>query len=422
MISNTANESRLSVMNFLSEAALDYPAAISFASGRPAENFFAIDAWLRAVSVYQHGVAATEGADAFSVGCRLAQYGRTSGKINDVISVQIAADHDIIARPEQIVVTSGCQEAIALCLQALCATPQDVALARNPTYIGVTGAADFARIPLVPVNVGDEGFVVSLRTCVTQLIDQGRRPRVLYLIPEFDNPTGEVLTIEERQATLDVCSQFNVVVLEDNPYGMFRFEGEALPAMAALDRHGCVIHLGTYSKTICPAVRVGFAVLPRTLFGDSDAVRILAAELSERKSFLTVNTSQLNQAMVAGILQTQGGTLENLIRPALEFYRLNRDVLLGELSKGFQAQPGMEWNTPQGGFFLTLHLPFEFGRAEMMHCAASFGVLITPMTFFSLDDSQRNQVRISYSNLKPQEIVAGVRRLSDYVNQRLHVQ
>src|ERR1700736_1457573 len=237
-------QSRLSVMNFLSEAALDYPNAVSFASGRPAQQFFDLDGWLHEIPRFRDHVVQQTGSNADTVGGLLAQYGRAAGIINELVAAQITADHGVTASSEQVVIMSGCQEALALCLQSLCRDPGDVALSRNPTYIGATGAAHCAGIALVPIDEHDgEDFPIALARSISAVLAQGRRPRALYLIPEFDNPTGVVMSEGDRLATLALCETHRIAVLEDNPYGMFRFEGTAPPALAALDEYGVVIHL-----------------------------------------------------------------------------------------------------------------------------------------------------------------------------------
>lgn len=412
--------SRLAVMNFLNEVSADFPQAISFASGRPAEAFFRLGRWLAAVPRYIDRIAQTGDLKTGAAEAVLAQYGRTAGMINALVAAQLGNDEGLGCAPEQVLITAGCQEALALCLAALCREEGDVILARNPTYIGVTGVADLAGIDLVPLPDSGAGrWSSSLRATVAMLQAGGKRPRALYLIPEFDNPTGEVMPFADRQEVLAVCAEQGIVILEDNPYGLFRFEGTRLPPLAAMDRHGCVIYLGTYSKTLCPAVRLGCAVLPATLFGDASAARALYADLAERKSFLTVNTSQLNQALVGGVLLEQGLSLAGLVPAPLAHYRRNRDVLIEELDKAFSDWRGaVSWNCPQGGFFLSLTLPFEFGQREVLECCDRFQVIPMPMQFFALDGSRRNQVRMAFSNIDPQTIATGIGRFARFVRER----
>lgn len=422
MVTNNSNGSqRLAVMNFLNEVAGDFPNAISFASGRPADAFFDLTRWLGAISAYQHHVAERRGIAFADAGRWLAQYGRTNGLINELIAAQLAADDGVQSDADQIIVTAGCQEAIALCVQALCGAPGDVIIARNPTYIGVTGVADLYGVGIVPLNSVVDGHLAGeLRDVIVRLRREGKTARALYLIPEFDNPTGSVISEAARRELLDVCAAERVVVLEDNPYGMFRFEGERAPPMQALDRAGSVIYLGTYSKTLCPTVRIGCAVVPPTLFGDVAASRALLAALGERKSFLTVNTSQLNQALVGGILLAEGGSLARQVAPQLDYYRANRDRLIGCLEAEFGGlDADIRWNRPEGGFFLTLALPFRFGRVEVLECANEHQVIPMPMSFFALDASQQRSIRIAFSNVRLDAIEQGVERLAGYVRRKI---
>ncbi|MGG1948157.1 PLP-dependent aminotransferase family protein [Trinickia sp. NRRL B-1857] len=405
-------------MNFLNEAANRYPTAISFASGRPAESFFSLERWLSAVPLFIDHMARENGFSVALAEKRLAQYGPTAGIIEALIAEQLRIDERIECEPERIIVTAGCQEALSLLIPALCRAPGDVILARNPTYIGATGVADFAGIEIVPVEpLAGEDWAHTLTRLAQELRRAGKTPRGLYLTPEFDNPTGTVLSELERRSIIAGCAEHRIVVLEDNPYGMFRFEGAATPAMAALDDVGCVVYLATYSKTLCPAVRVGAAVVPKRLFGSVGEADRLLAELGERKSFVTVNTSQVTQAIVGGVLLKQQCSLGTVIEGPRLHYRRNRDALLRALDLAFGAgHEGVAWNRPEGGFFLSLSLPFEFGRDETAACAREQGVIVMPMTFFTLDETHRKEVRLAFSNTDEGEIEAGVARLARYVD------
>lgn len=415
--------SRLEVMNFLNEVAADYPEAISFASGRPAQQFFDVDAWWAAPARFQRHHAEQLGIDAAEAGRLIMQYGRTAGLINPLIAEQLGHDDGVRCQPDQVVVTAGCQEAMALCLQVLCASPGEVLLVRDPTYIGATGAADLFGVEVVPLrSAGEDDLCDELREVAKRLAASGRRARALYVIPEFDNPTGRVLTARCRGRLIELCAEARIAVLEDNPYGMFRFEGESVPTMWSLDREGVVIYLATYSKTLCPAVRVGCAVVPGRLLGDVDAGRELAATLSARKSFLTVNTSQTNQAMLGGVLLAEEGSLRRRVAPALAFYRRNRDVLVDALERAFGADPRYRWNVPEGGFFLTLQLPFRFRQEELVACASRHGVIPMPMSYFSLSGANDRVVRLAFSNTDPDAIRQGVERLARYVGERAQEQ
>lgn len=418
---DAARASRLAVMNFLNEVALDHPKAISFASGRPAEAFFAIEQWMSRIDDFVAYYATSQGLSPQAAYNLLAQYGRTNGVIADLVAKQVANDERIACHGSQIVMTTGCQEAIALAVASLCTDENDVLLVRSPTYIGATGVADVQRVEIAAVSCADPGdLVAELRREVTALAARGKRARAFYLIAEFDNPTGTVLPVEVRREILTFCEHERIVILEDNPYGMFRFEGEPTEPLFSLDRSGCVVYLGTYSKTLCPALRVGFMIVPERLFGGADASRAFLDGVSRIKSFLTVNTSQIMQALVGGMLLAEGGTLQRIVQPPLAFYRDNRDAMLDSLAAELGSfAPAVRWNRPLGGFFLTLTLPFPFGRRELELCAREHGVLTMPLSFFALNDREANSVRLAYSNVAKDDVAEGVRRFATFVRDRV---
>lgn len=415
--SHPGNQSRLNVMNFLNEIAETYPQAISFASGRPSERFFDFHNSADHIDCFAQYFARTNSLDIASAYNRLAQYGRTNGIINDLISAQVRNDEGIKCRADQIIVTVGCQEALDLCLTTLCNGTNDVVLVRSPTYIGITGVADLKQIAMRSFECeAPEQFAEVLVDSIAQAKSQGQCPRVLYLVPDFDNPTGVSLSRETREAVIEICARNKIIILEDNPYGFFRFENSRIPTMHALDKHGCVIYLGTYSKTICPALRVGFAILPDCMFGEPRLSDELMQKLSRAKSFVSVNTSQITQAIVGGVLLSENLSLARIIQQTTAFYRANRDAAVAALARAFKEFEGkIKWNNPAGGFFLTVSLPFDFARKEAEVCARDFGVLVMPMTFFSLNDSNKTSVRIAFSNSTPEIIDEGVKRFRDFV-------
>jgi (S)-3,5-dihydroxyphenylglycine transaminase len=412
---------RSSVMNFLNEIAQHFPDAISFASGRPAERFFRPEDWAPAEAQFYADYAKANGLSAHSARHRLAQYGATAGIVREEIAMQLRIDYRVPSSAERLVVTVGCQEAMALCILALCDKPNSALLVRNPTYIGATGVADAARIRLAAVEpAADETLDDALARRIDELAREGISPGAFYLIPDFDNPTGEVIDRENRERILDRCARHRIVVLEDNPYGMFRFEGESVPSMSELDRYGCVIHLGTFSKTLFPSVRVGSATFPESLFGDAKAAIALRDDIVERKSFLTVNTSQHCQALVGGLLRHYGGSLAGHVQEPTRFYRENRDAAVRALTYGLQGyEDRVSWNRPDGGFFLSVRLPFEFDDDALHLCATRHSVLVMPMRYFTIDDSRRDTVRIAFSNLDPERIEEGLLRFCDFAVDRM---
>jgi (S)-3,5-dihydroxyphenylglycine transaminase len=412
---------QLDVMNFLNEVAERFPLAISFASGRPSDKFFTMESWLQAVPTFVCHFGKQHQLDTPAAFRRLAQYGRTNGIINDLISAQVNRDEGIQCSGNQVLVTAGCQEAIDLCVNALCPHSDDVILALSPTYIGITGAAQRNRTEIVPFPyIDQQGILGSLKRAVARAESRGKTPRILYLVPDFDNPTGQVMSRSNRCEIAAFCATKRIVILEDNPYGMFRYEGEPIPSIFQLDRSGCVIYLGTYSKTICPTMRTGFAILPQELFGNRAAADRLLEQLSQAKSFTAVNTSQITQSIIGGILLNENLSLRRLVSAPLKYYRENRDVMLRCLESEFaDSIERVHWNSPEGGFFLIVTLPFCFGKDEMEICAETYGVLIMPLDFFALDAGHNHKVRLAFSNVSHELIHTGIARFSSFVKDRL---
>ena len=411
--------SPLDVMTFLTEVELQYPDAISLASGKPADQFFDFDRWLLSVGHFIEHDARQRRSDWHASGRRLAQYSRATGLMNTVVAEQVAKDYGVLFEPEEVVITNGCQEAIALAIPALCPGPGDVILAPNPIYIGLLGAARLCGVDVVPVEIDPAGSIlVGLPRALAELSAQGKRARALYLIPDFDNPLGSVMPLAEREAILELCGDHEIVVLEDSTYALFRFEGETIPPLARLDQNGSVLYLGTYSKTLCPGVRVGYAVIPKRLRGS----RATMTSVAERKYFTSMSTSHVSQALVAGVLLENGLSLGPVVRPATEHYRINRDTMLRALEANFSGTSPVRWNYPQGGFFVTLQLPISFGESEMVRCANDYGVTVMPTSFFAVREGRRDCIRLSFSNVSPEDIITGVERLALFVGDSLEVE
>lgn len=418
-VAAVTSHSRLDVMNFLNEASEDFPQAISFASGRPAERFFDIHELLMRVPDFIAHWSEVTGRDRMSSTSLLGQYGATNGIICDIVARQLAIDEGIACKSEQILITGGCQEALLLCCRELCEPGKDVIIVRNPTYIGITGVADLSGLELWPMH---ERTDISLSDALNETIElirlAGKRPRLLYLIPDFDNPTGVTVELHEREMIIQVCGENEVFILEDNPYGMFRFEGMRLPSMFSLDKYGCVIYLGTYSKTLCPSVRVGFLAVPPMT--ESFQSASMLANLSRAKSFGSLNTSQLVQAAVGGLLISESYTLIKRVSKATEYYKRSRNRMIDALRNLRLFENGdLQIGNNSGGFFLTLDLPFAFGQKELQDCAREHNVLVMPLSFFAFDESHNRRIRLAYSNVEIDQIDAGIEKFSQYLSRRI---
>lgn len=410
----------LDAMNFLNEVVSRFPEALSFAPGRPSEGTFATDDPARYLRAYTDHLTYGLGWSEDRVRTQLFQYGRTNGIIHDLIARTLANDEGIHVSPESVVVTTGCQEAMLLTLRALFARPEDTLLVSSPCYVGVTGAARLLDIALCPVQEGAAGpDPEAILAGVRQTRAAGGRPRALYVVPDFANPSGASMTLAAREQLLEIAAEEDLLILEDDPYGFFVREGSSRPTLKALDREKRVLHLGSFAKTALPGARVGYVVADQEVIGPAGERTLLADQLSKIKSMTTVNTSAISQAVIGGLLIESDCRLRAANADAIAYYRTNLNTLLDELERHFPAarrrELGIDWNRPDGGFFLVVTVPFLADTKALEHSARNFGVLWTPMSDFYLDGGGSTQLRLSCSALMPDQIAEGVRRLAAFI-------
>jgi (S)-3,5-dihydroxyphenylglycine transaminase len=404
-------------MNFLNEVVLQFPDAISFAPGRPSDALLHVEEHLEDIERYVEAMASAGRPSTRDVWRSLGQYGRTNGIIGEAVAAHLALDEDIHVSPDSIVVTVGAQEAMAIVLMGLFDGDRDVLLVSDPTYIGITGLAEILGIRIVPIGSGRQGLEPAAVERAIVATSQRGRVRALYDIPDFNNPLGTSMPIDARRALIDLCERHDILVIEDNAYGMFAYDEPRLPTLKSLDRTGRVLYIGSFAKTLAPGLRVGYLVADQRVTGD----QTLAHVLSKVKSLTTVNTSPLLQAAVAGALLRGNGTLESLVAPKRSQYRRQRDAMLAALDDAFDGGRGdVTWHKPAGGFFIPVMLPFEFGPNELRTCAQQHGVIVCPMRFFHVARERGlTEIRLSFSTVGPEQSAAGVRRLAEFVGRSL---
>jgi (S)-3,5-dihydroxyphenylglycine transaminase len=398
-------------MNFLNEVAGRFPDAISLAAGRPFDEFHSVADIDKHIQTYlthlrERGLSAAQSRQL------LTQYGRTNGHVGGLIARMLDVDEDIRVPDEAVMVTTGCQEAMVIALRGLCAGPGDVVLAAEPCYVGFTGAARILGIDVVPVPESPDGLRPSTVASVAAAVRAGgRTPKALYLVPNFANPSGVSLPVETRRALLDVAASADLLILEDDPYGLFGLDDEPRPTLKSLDTDGRVIYLGSFAKSYFPGARVGFLVADQPVVDAAGRRTLLAEELSTVKSMLTVNTSALSQAVVGGMLLDSGFSLRGANQAKIRFYRQNLQTLLAALERHFDGTP-VRWNSPSGGFFVVVDVPVDASESLLEVSAREHGVLWTPMRFFYLGGGGSHQIRLSCSALEPAQIEEGVRRFA----------
>lgn len=411
----------LGSMNFLNEIAQRFPDAISFAPGRPYEGFFDTALVHRYLERYERHLREERGLDEDHVRRTFYQYGRTKGIVHELIARHLAVDEAIDADPEALVVTVGCQEAMFLVLRALRADPRDVLLAVSPTYVGITGAARLVDMPVLEVRGGPRGVDPEhLEQVVREARARGLRPRACYLIPDFSNPSGVSVDVPTRHELLDLAERLDLLLLEDNPYGYFTAEGDPLPTLKSLDTRGRVVYLGSFAKTGLPGARVGYVLADQRVTAADGTTGLLADELSKLKSMLTVNTSPIAQAVIAGKLLLHDCSLREANAREIALYRDNLGRLLAGLARHFPpgGGSGVSWNVPHGGFFAVVTVPFPADDALLEVSAREYGVLWTPMRHFGTGPGTAYQLRLSFSLVTGERIDEGLHRLAALIKSR----
>lgn len=405
----------LNSMNFLNEVAIHYPDAIPLAAGRPSEEFFELEDVHRYLRIFSQHLARHLTEE--QVRRTVLQYGRTKGIIHELVAENLRLDEDITVDPESVVVTAGCQEAMFLVLRALRADERDVLLAVSPTYVGLTGAARLVDLPVRPVRTGERGIdLEDLVAVIRRERAAGRRPRACYLVPDFANPSGLSLDLATRQRLLEVAAAEDVLLIEDNPYGLFHGGADRVPTLKALDADRRVVYLGSFAKSVLPGARVGYVVADQRVSGADGTIGLFADQLSKIKSMLTVNTSPIAQAVVGGKLLAHGCRLTGATDRERKLYDRNLRHLVAGLAERFPPGSDVTWTAPTGGFFVVVTVPFVADDLLLERSARDFGVLWTPMGHFYDDTSGIRALRLSCSVVPIEQIDRGLDRLAALVN------
>ncbi len=370
------------------------PEVVSLAGGMPFVQALNLDTMADTVQ----RVISERGAQAL-------QYGSGQGdvRLREQI-LDVMEPVGVTAHPDDIVVTTGSQMALDLVTRVFC-DPGDVVLVEAPSYVGALGVFASYQCDVVHVPMDGEGLVpAALEASIAAVQASGRRVKMIYTIPSFHNPAGVTQGAQRRIENLQIAQRAGVLVLEDDPYGLLGFDGEAPRAMRADDENG-VIYLGSFSKTIASGLRVGWAVAPH---GVREKL-VLAAESA------VLCPSNFSQLTVSEYLATQ--PWREQIKIFQELYRERRDALLESMESLLPA--GTTWTTPSGGFYSWVTLPNGLDSKAMLPRALAALVAYVPGTGFYVDGSGRHNLRLSYCYPEPDRIREGVRRLASVVRAEL---
>ena len=338
-------------------------------------------------------------------GAEALQYGSGQGhpKLREQIC-DVMALEGIRANPDDVVVTTGSQQALDL-ISRIFIDPGDVVLVEAPSYVGALGTFRQYEASVVHVEMDHDGMIPdSLRNAITAVRAAGRKIKFLYLIPNYQNPTGVCLPADRRTEILNICREAEIMIVEDNPYGLLGFDKPSPNAMRAEDSEN-VIYLGSFSKTIASGLRVGWALVPQSI---KDKM-VIASESS------ILCPSNFTQLTISSYLADQ--PWRDQIASFCELYKVRRDAMLESLEAHFPQEA--TWTKPGGGFYVWVNLPAEIDTKALMPKAIVAKVAYVPGSAFYADGLGSWSMRLSYCHPTPERIREGVKALGGVVKQEM---
>jgi 2-aminoadipate transaminase len=358
-----------------------HPDPIYFGNGAPAREAQPLDRLREA------------GARAWAEADGILDYGEVEGyqPLRELIARRMAA-REMLVDPAEIMITNGSQQGIDF-VARLMLDPGDQIVVEGPAYIGAMQTFDAYEARYIVAPLDDDGLDVAALDRI--LTATGARPKLIYTVPTFQNPTGITMTQARRGALLALARERGILILEDDPYGELYYGEAPEPPLRALDPS--VIHLGTFSKTIAPGIRVGWTVAPRRLMD----LLLMAKEGSD------IHTDRV---ITRTVFHTADGFLDNHIGTLRDLYRSRRDMLLSGLQRSMPT--GVTWSCPGGGFFVWVRLPDGCDADALLPLAAGHGVAFLPGSwFYPAGQKVHSGLRMSFSSLPIERIEEGTRRL-----------
>ncbi len=368
------------------------PEVISFAGGLPAPELFPVEDMKR---------MANEVLD--EVGTVALQYSSAQGfpKFRQQIADRMNAKQKTNVAADDILVTSGSQQALEFSGKIFI-DEGDVILCESPTYLGALNAFNGYGPKYIEVETDEDGMNMEALEKVLQTTD---RVKMIYVIPDFQNPTGRTWPIEKRKKFVELITKYKVVALEDNPYGELRFDGEILPSLKSLDTKGLVIFLGTFSKIFCPGYRLGWTCAAPEILNKFNICK-QGADLQAS----TISQMEVNKFM-------EMFDLDAHVEKIKACYVKRRDVMMKAMEEEFPES--VEFTRPQGGLFTWVILPEGINAGEMAKKCLEKDVAYVPGESFYPNGGVYNTCRLNYSNMPEDKIVEGIKRMAEVIKEEL---
>lgn len=367
------------------------PEIISFAGGLPDPDMFPVEE-MKQISIQ---VLEESGKQAL-------QYATTEGflPLREKIAERMNRKLKTEVVAEEILITSGSQQGLDFSGKIFL-DEGDVVLVESPSYLGAINAFKGYMPRFVEVATDDDGMVVDdLKRCL-----ETTEPKLIYVVPDFQNPTGRTWSIERREQFMELINRYEIPVVEDNPYGELRFEGEIPPSLKSMDSKGLVIFLGTFSKIFCPGYRIGWIAA---------APDILEKYILIKQS-ADLHTSSISQREINKYLELHD--LDENVEKIKALYRKRRDLMINEMEKQFPQ--GISFTYPKGGLFTWVELPEHINARDILLKCVENNVAFVPGGSFFPNGGKENTFRLNYSNMPEEKIIEGIRRLGEILQENL---
>ena len=336
------------------------------------------------------------------------QYGPTEGFdfLKDDIA-QVMAEEGTEVDPAHVLITTGGQQAIDLVPKTF-VDPGDVVLAEGPSYAGALTTFSTYETDVLHLPMDERGLdVEAVPDILDRLAADRKRVKFLYIVPNFSNPGGTTLSLERRHRLVEISAERELLIVEDNPYGILRYQGEPLPTLFTLDQSENVIYLGSFSKILSPGIRTGWIAAPAPIL----------AKIAFGKQATDLCSSPLNQMFVHEFISS--GVWREYVQRLIGIYRSRRDVLLSALADEFP--PGSRWTVPEGGFFVWASLSPPVNTTDLLVKAIEENVAFVAGNGFYMDGQGTDSMRLNFSGSPEDRIQEGIRRLGSVIRDQMEL-
>ena len=363
------------------------PTVISFAAGNPAPEAFPVKMieQITAEIMENNPIGALQ----YSIS---EGYTPLRNKLKEQVKTRYGIGEDF----DELIITSGAQQAIELACKVMC-NKGDTLICENPSFIGSLNAFKSYEVNLVGVDMDSDGIDLQK---LEEAIKQNPNTKVLYLIPNFQNPSGRTMSFQKRQAVYEICKKNNIIIIEDNPYGELRFSGNHIPNIKSIDKDGLVIYCGSFSKILAPGLRVGFMCAPKEIISKVVVV----------KQVSDVHTNIISQLICDSFLERVD--FDTHINQLCGIYKNKCNLMLENIKANLN--PKIEFTQPQGGLFLWGTLPDNVNMMEFCKRAVENKVAVVPgSAFLPSEDYKTQSFRLNYSTPTDEQIIKGIEILGE---------